>query len=260
MRVSACFGLLLGAVLAAGCGDRPARRAACAAPHGLKPDKYALLLNGDAERRHKQNVAAAYATLRALGFAANHVFVVSPRDRRARLLPETLRLTPAADNVFRALDDLAGRLRRGDLLLVYGTGHGDLTDDGEAYLAFRRGELWPDELRERVEPLAADTVIVMDQCFSGAFAEGFRGTPSRTIVISTVDARHETDCEFFAGAFWDAFLHPEAADRNRDGKTSVHEAFEVAIEADRQGLADDKDLASDGAYDAFNGFADALLN
>ncbi len=261
MRVSPHFWILPGILLLAGCGADPGRRAACGpSPHARRPEKYALLVNGDTERRHKENVAAAYATLRALGFPANHILVVSPRDRHARLLPDTLRLAPASDNVFRALQNLAGRVRRGDLLVVYGTGHGDITDDGEAYLALRRGELWPDELRQRVEPLSSDTVVVMDQCFSGAFADGFRGTPSRTIVISTVDAQHETDCEFFAEAFWDAFLHPEKADRNRDGKTSVHEAFEAGMDAHRKNLADDKELSSNGAYDAFNGFADALLN
>ena len=100
----------------------------------------------------------------------------------------------------------------------------------------------------------------MDQCFSGAFADGFRGTRRRAIVITTVDARHETDCYYFAGAFWDAFLHPEEADRNHDGKTSVREAFDVAIKAHREGLAGEKELASDGTMLSFNGLEDEVLN
>ncbi len=251
-------GLIATALFVAGCGSKPAPKVACGVAHALT--HYAVLVNGDTERRHKDNVAEAYRTLRRLGFPPERIFVLSPRDRRAGLLPATLRLAPEPENIGRVMDELASKVQRGDVLLVYGTGHGDITDDGEGFLALRRGELWPDEVREEIERLPADAVVVMDQCFSGAFAEGFRGTGKRAIVISTVDAKHETDCEYFAAAFWKAFLHPESADRNGDGKTSVHEAFAVAIEAHRKGLEGDPELASDGAYDAFNGFADALLN
>lgn len=257
-----CGLLLLGSLLLTGCGAGSPGRSPCrtARAEPRRPEKYAILLNGDTERRHKDNIAEAYRTLRALGFEGRHIFVLSPRDRRAALLSETLRLAPVASNVGRALDRVGAEIRRGDLLLVYGTGHGDITDDGEGYLALRRGELWPDELRDELERLPADTVVVMDQCFSGAFADAFQGTQHRAIVISTVDARHETDCEYFTPAFWGSFLHPEKADRNRDGKTSVREAFELAIQAHREGLAGDKELTAGGSYHAFNGFSDTLLN
>lgn len=256
MRGCALF--LVGSLFLAGCGaGTPARVSCRPAPAAAR---YAILLNGDTERRHKDNIAEAYRTLRALGFEGRRIFVLSARDRRAGLLAETLRLPAVRSNVGRVLDEVGIEIRKGDLLVVYGTGHGDITDDGEGYLALRRGELWPDELREELERLPGDSVVVMDQCFSGAFADVFRGTQRRAIVISSVDARHETDCEYFAPAFWDAFLHPEKADRNHDGKTSVREAFEVAIEAHRRGLAGDPDLKADGSYHAFNGFADALLN
>ena len=254
--------LVVLSLILAGCGGGSSARTPCSVSQAAPrpPGKYAILLNGDTERRHKENVAEAYRTLRALGFQARNICVLSPRDRRAGLLPETLRLAPVRTNLAPAFDAVGAEIRRGDLLVVYGTGHGDITEDGEGYLALRHGEFWPDELREELERLPADPVVIMDQCFSGAFADGLRGTQHRAIVITTVDARHETDCEYFAPAFWRAFLHPEKADRNRDGKTSVREAFEVAIEAHHNGLAGDKDLSADGSYHAFNGFADALLN
>ncbi len=255
----------LACALASGCGagqSHPACASSASAlrEHAAPRQKYAVLINGDSERRHKDNVADAYETLQALGFAPDHIYVLSPRDRQFRFPSLTPRLSPVPTAFGHVMDQLGARISAGDLLLIYGTGHGDITDAGDGYLALRRGEIWPDELRARVEKCKGDSVIIMDQCFSGAFADGFEGTKSRVIVITTVDARHETDCFYFATTFWDAFLHPEKADRNHDGRTSVREAFDLAIRAHREGLKNDKELSAGGNFREFSGFADAVLN
>lgn len=252
-------------VLLAGCrSDRTARQAC--GPASAKPAaqaaqqrKYAVLVNADTERRHKQNIALAYTTLRALGFEPAHIFVVSPPDRRHVLPKETLRLAPVPDNFWRVMDNLAGTVAVGDLVVVYGTGHGD-SEQGDSLLELRKGELWPADLREEIDKYRGNTVIVMDQCYSGGFVDAFSGTKSRAIAISSVDGQHLTDCYQFARTFWDAFLHPERADRNRDGKTSVREAFDAALKAHQEALAGDRELSANGAYRAFNGFDDTLLN
>ena len=251
--------------LAAGCHSGGAERRTCGgaaaqpAEGPRKPEKYAVLVNGDSEQRHKQNVARAYTTLRALGFDAAHIFVISPPDRHHILPRASLRLAPAPDNFWRVMDDLTGAVAQGDLLVVYGTGHGS-TDHGDSLLELRRGELWPADLREEIDQYHGNSVIVMDQCYSGGFVDAFDGTKSRTILISSVDSRHPTDCTQFARTFWEAFLHPELADRNGDGRTSVREAFDAAVKAHEQALAGDPELRSNGAYRCFNGFDDALLN
>ncbi len=220
--------------------------------------KYAVLVNGDAERRHKENVARAYATLRALGFDPAHIFVVSPPDRR-RLPKQTVRLAPSPENFWRVMDDLLGVIEPGDLMVLYGTGHGD-TDEGESLLELRKGELWPSDLREEIDRCRGDSVVVMDQCFSGGFSDAFQGTRSRVIAISSVDSRHLTDCYYFAMTFWESFLHPEQTDSNGDGKTSVREAFDSAIKAHQNALAGDPEVAANGSYCAFNGLTDLVLN
>jgi hypothetical protein len=221
-------------------------------------EKYAVLVNGDTERRHKENITRAYTTLRALGFEPAHIFVVSPPDRRGRLVKQTLRLAPVPDNFWRVMDELVETVGKNDLLMVYGTGHGD-TDQGDSLLELRNGEVWPADLREEVDQCRGDSVIVMDQCFSGGFADAFQGTKSRVIAISSVDKGHLTDCYAFAKTFWESFLHPERADANHDGRTSVREAFDAALKAHQEALAGDPEVSASGVYRAFNGFDDVLL-
>lgn len=256
--------VVLCALLAA-CHSERADRRACGTVAGQssasrrQPEKYAVIVNGDTERRHKENVARAYATLRALGFQEAHVFVVSPRDRRNPLPRASLQLTPVPDSFWRVMDDLAGVVAVDDLVVLYATGHGD-TDRGDSLLELRHGEVWPADLREEIDEYRGNSVIVMDQCYSGGFVDAFQGTRSRAILISSVDGKHPTDCTQFARTFWDSFLHPELADRKREGKTSVREAFDAALKAHQEALAGDPELYSDGVYRSFNGFDDTLLN
>ncbi len=264
-RLAPCaFALCL---LMPGCGGKPSGSAtgACGGVQARPAEpprareKYAVLVNGDSERRHKDNITRAYTTLTALGFEPAHIFVVSPPDRRGRLVKQTLRLAPVPDNFWRVMDELVETVGKGDLLVVYGTGHGD-TDQGDSLLELRNGEVWPADLREEVDHYRGESVIVMDQCFSGGFADAFEGTGSRVIAISSVDSRHLTDCYAFAKTFWDSFLHPERADANHDGKTSLREAFGAALKAHQEALAGDPEVSASGVYRAFNGFEDVLLN
>lgn len=233
----------------AGCGDRSAPREAKPAPPPPRV-KYAVLVNGDSEVRHRDNIARAYSTLRALGFAPQRIWVVSPPDRRNRLPKDSLRLAPAPDNFWRVMDDLVNVLRPGDLLVIYGTGHGD-AEEGHALLELPSGELWASDLSEEVERYRSDNVVVMDQCFSGGFVDAFAHTQRRVIALSSVDRNHETDCTEFARIFWEAIARPG---------TSVRQAFDTALKAHREALDGDPLVSADGVYRSFNGFHDATLN
>jgi hypothetical protein len=264
-----CSILILCLVLSACRSDRttarpcgPDRAAAAAQARQHPARKYAVLVNADLERRHRRNISLAYETLTALGFPLDRIYVLSPRDsRRPPQSPAVRRLAPSPENVSRVLDELARRAEPGDLVVFYGTGHGDTSDEGESLLELRRGELWALDLRDQIERLRSDNVIVLDQCYSGGFAEAFDGIRSRVIVITNTDRDHMTDCYYFARAFWRSFREP-AADSNHDGRTSLREAFETAIAAHRKALAADPDpeLSANGSFRSFNGFADAFLN
>jgi hypothetical protein len=223
------------------------------------PHRYAILANADTARDHKRNIARAYHTLRALGFHAEDIYVVSPHDWRAPTARSTPRYAPLPKSFTEVMRRLAAEVHAGDQLVFYGTGHGDTCSRG-VYLALRRGGLFPAELRAQIERLPVNAIVVMDQCFSGGFADAFEGTTSRAIVVTDVDGEHETYCGFFAEAFWNAFLHPGSADKNRDGKISIREAFDAAIEVHKRELKDEPDVGTDGIYRSFNGLDDAFLN
>ena len=245
MRIAAVLAAVF--IFAAGCGSKaPGPGRARTATSDAKPaprvrHKYAVLVNADASREHKRNIALAYRTLRGLGFAAADIFVLSPRDRRTPPSNASPVFKPFPEHLVRVLDELEHKVERDDLVLIYGTGHGD-TEDGESLLELRNGELFAGDLRDEVDHLRGETVIVMDQCFSGGFMDALEGTRARVLVVTTVDRDHLTYCGSFARVFWDAFQHPERCDRNKDGKTSVREAFAAAAEAHHKELDGDPEL------------------
>lgn len=264
MRIALVAGL---AAALAGCGTQRAARESCgpggeaAAVASSRPQqRWAVILNGDTELRHKQNAILAYRTIRSLGFAPDHVFVLTAPDRRLPLPKGLQRFRAGRQELEEVFGRLAENVARGDLIFIYGTGHGDTSDEGESFLELRSGELWAYDLRDQVEQLPADTVVVMDQCFSGGFADAFDGTPARAIVATSVDGKHSTDCSTFARVFWHAFDKGSKADRNGDGRISVREAYEVALKAHKRALEGDPELLANGEYRCFNGLEDALLD
>lgn len=264
MRVVLVVGL---AAALAGCGsDRSARepcgqdRTRTAATPARQPQRWAVIINGDTELRHKQNAVLAYRTVRSLGFTDDHVFVLTAPDRRLPLPKGLQRFRAGQEELATVFGRIAAGSAKGDLVLVYGTGHGDLSEEGESYLELRGGELWAFDLRDQIEQITTDSVVVMDQCFSGGFADAFNGTTARAIVATTVDALHSTECSHFARAFWRSFGRPGNADRNGDGRISVREAYDVALAAHKRALEGDPELAANGIYRAFNGLEDAMLD
>ncbi len=224
------------------------------------PRKYAVIVNGDTERRHKHNALNAWQTLTKLGFAPENIFVLTTTDRRVPLPNGLLRFRPVQTEFAAVMGKVAAATAPGDTVVIYGTGHGDTSQEGESYLELRRGEVWAFDLRDEVETVGANTVVVMDQCFSGGFIDAFEDTTRRAIVITTVDRAHPTDCSYFAEAFWASLIHPERADRNGDGKTSVREAFAAALKAHQDALEGDPELRANGECRSFNGLEDLDLN
>ncbi len=246
--------LIFTCLLAAGCGRDRAEQAACRPAEPVQgrrePVRYAVLINGDRERRHQANIADAYGTLREIGFPQDRIFVLSTAHRREPLPAGALRFRPSPDEFERVMDRLAEGAQPGDVVLLYGTGHGDTSEEGESFLELRRGEIWALDLRDEMERLRSDNVIVMDQCFSGGFADAFEGTKSRALIVTTVDAKHPTDCSYFARAFW----------RSLRARASVRAAFAAALKEHQKALADDPELGSNGLCRSFNGLEDVSLN
>src|SRR5690606_18966213 len=140
-------------------------------------------------------------------------------------------------NLANVLGFLAREVDDNDCLLVYTTGHG-IREQRQSALCLNDGLILEEDLvryMRSVRPAVA--VVLMDQCFSGGFADALeRGAPG-VIAIANTDDRHETYCEYFATTFWTSMLQPEA-DMNGDGRVSLDESFELAMAVHRLALAE----------------------
>ncbi|MCB8953327.1 MAG: SUMF1/EgtB/PvdO family nonheme iron enzyme [Ardenticatenales bacterium] len=155
----------------------------------------------------------------------------------------------------RAIADLYGQAERGDLTLLYYSGHGQKGTDGSLYLAardtdFRR--LRATGVRESfIQETMADSrsrhhVVVLDCCFSGAFAQGakrgaaeplllekLRGEAT-AILASSGTIQYSFEEKGRNSLFTSALLQgmeTGRADENEDGLITVDELFAYA---DRQ--------------------------
>lgn len=185
---------------------------------------YAVIVNGDDDRssagHHRENVMLAFDFLRRrYGTAQADVTVLSP-DRGA---PAT------RGNVLAAARDAAGRLREGDRLVVYTTGHGT-RGGGRWYLVLQGGQGMD---REEFVPAflsnkASDIVYIGDQCFSGGFAaamaDGAKRAGKGVISLSATDASNSSVCTGFIRPFFAAMDDPRN-DLDRNGLVDERESF-----------------------------------
>lgn len=194
---------------------------------GASGRTYAVIVNGDDDRNtagnHRQNVALALDFLRKrYGTAQADVTVLSP-DRGA---PAT------RGNVLAAAREAAGKLREGDRLVVYTTGHG-MAAGGRWSLVLQGGRFMD---RDEFVPAfldnqASDIVYIGDQCFSGGFAsamaEGARRAGKGVVALSATDASHSSVCVGFIRPFF-ASVDDARNDLDRDGQVDEREAFVFA--------------------------------
>ena len=128
-------------------------------------------------------------------------------------------------NVEKAFADLAARVEPKDEVFVILFGHGSF-DGTKATFNLPGPDLTAEEWGKLLDRLSSQRVAFIDTASaSGAFLKPLAG-PGRAIVTATKTGgeRNETD---FPQYFVEAFT-TEAADRNRDGRVSVGEAFEYA--------------------------------
>ena len=130
--------------------------------------------------------------------------------------------TPDRDRLAEALGREASR-PRGDLWLVL-LGHG--TFDGRSAKFNLRGvDLGADELAKWLAPVRRPLVVIDAASASAPFVKALSG-PDRVIVTATRSGR-EQNATRFGGFLADAIADP-LADLDKDGQTSLLEAFLVA--------------------------------
>ena len=231
-----CVGVLT--LLVTGLGARPA----------VAQDQYTLLVTGASggekfKENHDRWRAALVTALRNLPvFDDDHLIVLAetpgPGIGRA-----------SGQGVRQAAEQLGGRMGEGAVLYVVLIGHGSF-DGIDAKFNLVGPDLEAAEWDALLSRLPGRLVFVNTTSASFPFLEKLTGR-GRTIVTATESAVQRYDTvfpEFFVGAF----VEP-AADRDKDGRISILEAFEFASFGVRQWYQQRGQLATERALLDDNG-------
>jgi hypothetical protein len=198
----------------------------------LAADRYALIVTGAAGgpeyARQYNEWRTTFATiLRArFGYPDDHVIVLADAD-------ESGVRKPTRDTVRAALGELARRATKDDTVLVLLIGHGTADEDagGNAKFNLIGPDLSAAEWADLVKPIAGRLIFVNTASGSAPFMQKLaaRGRVLVTAGDSTAQQYETVFPEFFIQAFT-----TESADTNKDGRTSIWEAFAYASAAVRQ--------------------------
>jgi hypothetical protein len=207
--------------------------------------QFALIVNGDDSFTHNYNVALSLASLSQLGYAPQNTLVLAPpasadaggsATAGAAAGPAPWRRPATEQGLRQAFAQLRDRMRPGDLLLVYLTGHG-YRMFGRTSLELQGGSITARELMQRLGELPfGKLILIADQCYSGGFANAALALGRNVVAVSSTDDRHEVRCEPFIRPLWLAAVAAES-DTRSNGFVSVEEAFQVAADGLRQGGA-----------------------
>ncbi|MFH1728191.1 MAG: thioredoxin domain-containing protein [Pseudomonadota bacterium] len=173
----------------------------------IESKKYALLVNGDWEKRHQENIDKAKSVLRALGF---NIFFADSLESLRTVAKEILE-----------------NLTMNDELLIYTTGHGRLHEN--IPLLVLKDGVYSFEVLEVFNSFSyKQRTIIMDQCYSGNWAPLFLNK-QRTLFISSGSEIESVCCNNFTPYFWSE----DVPDLNNDGLINWQERFAFVIEKEQ---------------------------
>ena len=176
----------------------------------------------DGVQFHKWAAALVDAAAQKAGVAgANIVYLADKPDvDRGRMRGRSTR-----EGVSQAIADVAGRAQPRDQVFIVLLGHGSF-NGRDASFNLPGPDLKAADYAKLLERLGSQRVVFVNTTgSSGGFLAPLAG-PGRTIVAATKTGGERLD-PLFPEYFVEA-LSSEAADKNRDGRVSVLEAFEYA--------------------------------
>lgn len=212
-------------------------------------ERYAVLINGSYESRHKKNIASAARLLHDLEYCPGNIFCldVSGQEEEEYHVDGTASIE-TLEIVF---THLAGRIDSNDSLLIYVTGHGDqvksdLIVNGRPGRYLLSTIVLPGkdcDLLTFAQYLAHvkpnQGIYIFDQCHGGGFASYFGH--GRVVGISACMTNDMSVCNTFPQEFFRSF-YSSRSDVNHNGLVSILEAFEHARNNDTL----NKDNVDDG--------------
>ncbi|MFN7984964.1 MAG: C13 family peptidase [Vicinamibacterales bacterium] len=196
------------------------------APHASAQDVHVLVVTGvsgddeHAVQFQKWAGAVVDAAKKHGVLDANVNWLAEAPDKDPRIKGRASR-----DGVVKALTDLAAKAKANDEVFILLIGHGSF-DGKTAAFNLPGPDLTADDYKTLLQKFPSQKVVFVNTASSsGAFVSTLAG-PARTIVTATRTGgeRNETRfAEFFVQA-----LDAEEADRDRNGRVSVQEAFDYA--------------------------------
>lgn len=182
-------------------------------------------VEGDAEHGeqfHKWATALVDAAKTKGGLADATITYLADKVERD---PSRIRGRSTSENVRNAFADLAEKARPSDEVFIVLFGHGSYDGRQSAFNLPGPDLAVPDYATLLGKVRSARTVFVNTASSSGEFIKGLAG-PGRTIVTATRSGGERNETRF-PPFFVEAFTG-DGADRDRNGRTSVQEAFEFA--------------------------------
>ncbi|MCX6376837.1 MAG: caspase family protein, partial [Armatimonadetes bacterium] len=128
-------------------------------------------------------------------------------------------------NVQAALNTLKTKMKPGDRLFCYFVGHGAYAGGVSTYNTVG-ADMTDAELNSWRQGLPTEQTYVFTQCYSGHFCNAL-AAPNTVVITSCTSG--ETNWKAFAEPIRDAFNMAAGADANNDGKVSVGEAYNYAL-------------------------------
>lgn len=185
----------------------------------VNPKRVAVIINGDGEERHLENVDRALKVLDKQGY---ETYVASPQEPAT---PADHYTGATKEEALGMLGELKGATE-GAELLIYTTGHG-LKVVGETGGITLEDDTVNMDVLPLLDSLPYEKrTAIVDQCFSGSWYKTFSDDP-KTLFISAGDTNQAVCCDKFAPYIWaDA---GEIPDINGDGTINWQERYARAI-------------------------------
>lgn len=176
----------------------------------------------DSEQFHKWATALIDAARQKDGVAEANITYLA--DKPA-VDPARIKARSTREGIEQAFAAVAGRARPDDEVVVVLFGHGSTGDGRQAAFNIPGPDLGAPEFGRMLEKFPTQHVTFVNTASSSGGFLSIAG-PGRAIVTATKTAGEKNDTRF-PPYFVEAFTS-ETADKNRDGRVSVLEAFEYA--------------------------------